>query len=395
MKISSIQALLVGAFLFFAGAVFAADAFMLQNIRTSESYGPFQLRKGEIVKIGNIRYQLGIAEKNRVSFKSVSDGLVYGPLQAVEGRLGVIGNATYCFHMAQQGATGKASGASGNSRAAADAGRLNPYIPTLPPMPERIAVPEEKPISSVPPKDLPALPDQSEAFRFSAWLALVDNTPVDWKLGSASSGDGAIERFSVGGDVIWHSWSAALMLSPSMKADDIVSHGAGITGASLDDGSGYALEIGYHRPFIVEGGWVASAGLRGQLRNDEGTLTTVSLVSSGIADTNSEGNVKSEYIHRSASVTIRELSLWLDVELAYNMDDWWGVYTDFSIQPISEYSISGSIPYGSGKLSLDAERSIPVAVTFGGWYVYERWRLFADFTVGADRQFRLGGGCDF
>ena len=70
---------------------------------------------------------------------------------------------------------------------------------------------------------------------------------------------------------------------------------------------------------------------------------------------------------QSSSITIRELSLWIDLELAYSEDNW-GAYAGVYIQPVSDYNVSGSVHYGEGSLPLDAERALPIDVTAGGWY---------------------------
>ncbi len=261
-------------------------------------------------------------------------------------------------------------------------------------MPEMIEVPEQQPQRVVQPKDLRALPETVPVFQVDAWLSLVDNTPLDWKIDSAGAGDGAMERVSIGGGVEWNYWIASATLSPFVECDDIASGGSGITGASFKDGTGWSLAGGYRRPFLVEGGWKASAGIRGQIRQDSGDLNAHSVSRTGVTDTNGVVQLSSELQSQTSSITVRELSLWIDLELSYS-DEIWGVYAGISIEPVSEYDVSGSIRYGEGTLSLDAERQTPLSVTFGGWFVLDKWRLFSDLTVGADRRFRIGCGYDF
>lgn len=366
----------------------------MHDLKTSVQYGPFSIQKGVRVKLNDATYELKTSKAGEVTFLSLANGVSYGPFQVVEGRLGVIGRSTYCFHA---GSAIKNIPSESDKPVKRNTRRENsPKEVAQPPpaMPEMIDVPEQQPARVVPPKYLPRLPETPSVFRGYGWLAFVDNTPLDWKLNSADGGDGALERFSLGGDIAWNHWFGSLSLSPFVKCGDIVAPSTGITGASFDDGTGWSIGIGYRRPVLVEGGWSASAGIRGQIRQDSGDLSTHTLISTGESDTNVLGNVKSEYRSNTTSLTLRELSLWLDVELAYNQDCW-GVYADCSIQPVSEYNVSGSIPYGTGHLSVDVERSTPIAISFGGWYGFDRWRLFSDFSVGADRLFRIGCGYDF
>ncbi len=379
-------ALLAAVLLLFSGTCFAAGAFTMQNIRDSTVYGPFRLAAGEKVHVGGVTYELLTPAADRVSFRSLANGVVYGPIQVVDGRLGVVGNATYRLKPAS------APGASRTGAAAAQR-RVEPFVPQPPAMPKMIEVPEEQ-RRTVPAKDLRALPETAPVFRVLSWLAPIDNSKVDWELDSSSAGDGAIERVSFGGGIEWHHWIGELTLSPFVKCGDIAKGGSGVTGASLEDGTGWSLAGGYRRPFLVEGGWTASAGLRGQIRQDSGDLEARTVASSSVTDTNGVVSVQSTRVTRTSSITVRELSLWIDLELAYS-EDVWGLYVDVSIQPVSEYSVSGSIRYGEGSLSVDAERPLPLSATAGGWYSLYGWRIFSDITLGTDQRFRIGCGYDF
>jgi hypothetical protein len=384
MKGKKTFAAVTAALLLSAGTGLAQDAFTMLNIRDSRVYGPFRLKSGETIHIDGASYQLLTPAAGRVSFKSLANGIVYGPLQVVDGRLGVVGNATYRLK--------PASAASVPAQAAATP-RAEPFVPQPPAMPEKIPVPEQQ-RRVVPAKDLRALPETTPVLRALAWLAPMDNTPLDWKIDSSSAGDGAIERVSLGGEAEWNHWVASVTLSPVVESGGIAKGGSGITGASLKDGTGWSIGGGYRRPFLVEGGWSASAGLRGQIRQDSGDLTAHTVASSSHTDTNGVVSVLSERRTETSSITVRELSLWIDLELAYSQDVW-GIYADVSIEPVSEYDVSGSIKYGEGSLSIDAERSLPLSATFGGWYRMDNWRFFADLTLGNDERLRLGCGYDF
>ena len=380
---------LIAIFVLVASLSFAGEVFSFQNLRDSSIQGPYRLRKGERISLDGITYEVQTPSTGRVSFKSLSNGVVYGPIQAIDGRIGVIGNASYCLREA----TGNAAVVTPRQQQTANA-RPDPFVQPPPAMPAMIDVPETQTQTLVKPKDLRPLPDSPSVFRALGWLAPIDNTSVDWKIDSAKSGDGAIERTSIGGDVEWNNWIASLALSPFVECGEIASGGTGVTGASFEDGVGWSIEGGYRRVFLSEGGWTAKAGLRGQVRQESGDLSVHSVILRDETDTNGVVNVKSEHHTQSSSLTIRELSLWIDISLEYAMDNW-GAYAGVYIQPVSAYNVSGSIHYGEGSLSLDAERSTPIDIMVGGWYYIDIWRVFADLTVGADIRFRLGCGYDF
>ncbi len=387
--IHTTRSFVAAVILLFASVSFGGEVFSFQNLRDSSMQGPYRLRKGERISLEGITYEVQTPSAGRVSFKSLSNGVVYGPIQAVDGRIGVVGNASYCLRAAADNAAVVLP----RPQQAANA-RPDPFVPPPPAMPAMIDVPETQTQTLVKPKDLRPLPDSPAVFRALGWLAPIDNTSVDWKIDSSKSGDGAIERTSIGGDVEWNNWIASLALSPIVECDDIASGGTGVTGASFEDGTGWSIAGGYRRVFLSEGGWTARAGLRGQIRQENGDLSVHSVIRRDEADTNGVVTVISENRTQTSSLTVRELSIWIDIELEYAAENW-GAYAGVYIQPISDFNISGSIHYGDGRLSLDAERALPIDIMAGGWYGFDRWRIFADLTVAADTRFRLGCGYDF
>jgi hypothetical protein len=372
-----------------AAAVTANGAsFSLVNVRDSRTYGPFDAKNGARAVIAGVPYSIQVTQGERVSFTSVATGAQWGPLQLVEGRLGVIGNGTYKV------VSVTSTPAQGGNAAASAGAAHDPFVPAPPAMPQMIDIPEQQPKRTVAPLDLPSLPKARSQLRVAGWIAPIDNTPVDWKIASKGAGDGAIERTSFGAEIDWRGWGFAASVSPMVKCDGIVADGTGLSGVSIEDGTGWAASLGYKRPFLVEGGWSALAGVRGLVRKDSGDLKSSSLVSTGETDTNMVGNVKSEYRSSKSSADITEISFWIDLELAYE-GECWGTWLGLSIEPVCEYDVSGHIPFGGDKLSLKAKQSTPIAGIFGGWYEYEGVRFFADVAVGANRLVKIGCSHDF
>ena len=359
------------------------SSFYLQETKSSALYGPFPVKSGFRVQLNGQSYALRIVGKDRLAFLA-PDRQIFGPLQMVEGRLVNLRGSMYAFYLHEDKTAPV-------PRQVNRASRPEPFIPAPPPRPKPISVTEETPHRVVPAKDLPELPRAENTLAFAAWLAFVDDTPIDWKVDSLNGTDSALERTTIGVDCFWNAFSARLSYSPSLKSGDIVPNGVGITGSSLDDGSGVALQVGYSRPFLKEGGWVASAGVRGSLRRDKADLTTRSLTGHGV-DTN--GLVSADYISATTSLTIDEYSIWLDLKLGYSADVW-GVHAGFSIQPVSEYKIDGDFVFGGKRYSIECDRDVPIAFGFGGWYDYRDIRYFGNISFGATELFRLGALYEF
>lgn len=356
-----------------------SDPFYLRESKSSAMYGPFPVKSGASVPLAGKTYQLRIVGKDRLAFLA-PDREIFGPLQMVEGRLVSIGGSMYAFYPAKRGNVP----ANGPRPVKRDGSK--PFIPAPPPRPAPIPVTAETPHRVVPARDLPALPSSDRRLEFSAWLALIDDTPIDWKVDSLSGNDSTMERKTIGADCFWDAFSARIAYSPSVESGDIVPTGVGIVGSSLEDGSGVTLQLGYHRPFLQEGGWTASGGVRGAFRHDKADLKTKTLTGGGV-DTN--GYVSADYVVKTSSLTINEYALWLDLGLSFSQGVW-GLHADFSIQPISEYKIDGEFMYAGKGYSVECDRSTPIAFGLGGWYEYRRIRFFAEAVFGADELFRVG-----
>ena len=384
------------AVLFLVAAVQAAGQFFLTETRDKSVAGPYTMYDGAKVRIGGVLYEIQSRENDRASFVSTADKSSFGPFQLVDGRIMRIGDGSYSFSW-KSASRNQAAPVASHSAASASAGVPRPVrekpiaeFDPIPPKPEMLDVPEPERQRTVAPLNLPALPNASRPLAWAAWLAPVDMTPVEWSVESASGSNSDIKRFSVGGAITLNSWLAEAQLSTGVKCGEIIPEGLGISNSSMDDGSGWSLGVGYKRPFLREDGWTASAGLFGRIRQDKGDLTATTLVSTGSTDTNNLGNVYSEFETSSSSVKVTELTLRIDLELAYEQE-FWKAYVDILVQPVSEMDVSGGIRYGDDMLGVSAKHNDPIGLRVGGWYeLDEGWRVAGDLTVGMESLLRLG-----
>lgn len=377
-----------------AVSVFARD-FTLNHPRTSTLFGPYRFQTGARARLGGVPFEIKIHDENDFSFKSLSDGKVFGPFQAVPNRLVKIEGEIYVFNWdhntVEHAVPVKPVKSAAEKAYEADSAPI--VVPDLPPEPEkptRLEIPEDQHKIFVPPKNLADLPDPSESLEVLAWLAFVDTTPIDWEINSKKGKKTEIDRVTLGGDINWNCWRAQIALSPSVKSGGIVPTDDG--DAKIDSGSGWLLALGYDRPFLLESGWSVNAGIHGMIRQDKGDLVSDSYVIDSQADTN--GVYSMSMKHASSSVTLTEMSLWVDLGLSYTYDSWC-IYGNFSFEPFSEYDVSGDLLYGGTVLELDAERNSPISMKVGGWYLFGQYRFFADMTFFADMRFRIGCGFPF
>lgn len=388
----------------FTFASFAAGAtharYTLSETRTQTVSGPFTLFDGARIRLGGELYRVNIGSDRRITFTSPA-GTPFGPYQMVPGRIMQIGKAMYSFDWAgassRDGRTASSShdgrtgfGQRGSGAAEAPASAPIATFAPMPPKPELIEIPPEVEHRSVPSLDLPALPDASRPLAWNFWLAPIDRTPFKWRVESVSGRDVDFERTSAGAGLSLNSWMAEAAYSTSGKSGAIVPEGLGFSGSSIEDASGFALALGYKRPFLVEGGWTASAGIMGRIRQEKGDISSSALVATGEADTNDVGNVISEYQTRSSSIKISEKTLRLDFELGYRIESF-RIFGDLVLQPLSSVSVSGKLPYGDDNLKISAKHDDAVGVMFGGSFdLPADFKIFADCTILCETRLRLG-----
>lgn len=387
-------------FFLFTFASFAAGAtharYTLSETRTQTVSGPFTLFDGARIRLGGELYRVNIGSDRRITFTSPA-GTPFGPYQMVPGRIMQIGKAMYSFDWAgassftsESGAVPRAAAAPASSRAAAQSSAPIATFAPMPPKPELIEIPPEVEHRSVPSLDLPALPDASRPLAWNFWLAPIDRTPFKWRVESVSGREVDFERTSAGAGLSLNSWMAEAAYSTSGKSGAIVPEGLGFSGSSIEDASGFALALGYKRPFLVEGGWTASAGIMGRIRQEKGDISSSALVATGEADTNDVGNVISEYQTRSSSIKISEKTLRLDFELGYRIESF-RIFGDLVLQPLSSVSVSGKLPYGDDNLKISAKHDDAVGVMFGGSFdLPADFKIFADCTILCETRLRLG-----
>lgn len=361
----------------------AASRFTLAETRTGAVSGPYTLYNGARIRVGGELFKIIIDGDRRVSFVSET-GEKYGPYQPVPGRIMQIGNAMYSFN--RQGASAQTAT---RPREPAKEAPIAEFAP-LPPKPEPIAIPDETPRRSVTPLNLPSLPDADSPLAWKAWFAPVDNTPLKWEVESFKGKSADFKRKTLGAGLSYDSWFGEAAYSFSGESPAMIPDGLGLSGTSIDDASGWSFGIGYKRPFLKEGGWTASAGLFGRIRQDKGDARATSFVSTGEADTNNAENVVSSYAEQKSSVKISEKTLRLDFDLSYGYGRFCG-YAGLRLQPVSSVSVSGHIPSGDEKLKLSAKHDDAIGFSCGSSYSFSNsLNIFAELEMGIETRLRLG-----
>lgn len=362
------------------------NRFTLANTKSGQISGPFTIYHGARVRLGGDLYRISLDGDRRISFSGGPNGESYGPYQTVDGRLMQIGDAMYSFSW---GAAARPTVQSPAPKKPAREAPIAEFAP-MPPKPEMIAIPAETERRTVKPLDLPSLPDASKPFEWNFWLAPIDSTEFKWKVESVEGNSADLERRTVGAGLSLNSWSADAAYSTSGKSSAVLPDGLGLSGTSIDDASGWSIGAGYKRPLLKEGGWTASAGIFGRIRQDKGDLSATTLVSTDVADTNNLGNVISSFESSKSSVKVTEKTVRLDFDLGYRYRSFYG-FAGLQLQPVSSVSVSGSLPNAGDNLKISAKHDDPIGFVAGGfWEFGNGLRVFSDFSLGIDKRLRFG-----
>ena len=370
------------AFAFGVHTLTGAESFTLQAVRTERVFGPYTLQDGGRAQVDGHGYQMRIVPPDRLSFISLASGRVYGPVQTIEGRLLELNGQMYAFSWRV------ATAATAPAAFAVTPREQPPPLAPPPPIPEPIPIP---PLADpAPPKPRTPLPPPSTAWHVIGWLAPFHDSALQWKVDGKRGRESDLSRTTLGGAMSWHGWTASLGLSPSVSGGALLPYGMDVTEAELDDGTGWSMSLGYRRPFLRQGRWEAAFGGRFSISQDKLDLKSTTAV--GHAGTNATIDVV--YESDTSNVTVTELALWLDMGLSYSRE-WWGLFGSLNLQPLGSLDVEGGLNLDGQKLSIEAERSQPLAFGFGAWAGVSPWRGFADYTVGTESSLRIGVMYDF
>ncbi len=353
--------------------------FSLEQTRTGERLGPFELRDGAAITLGERAYRLRRAADRRVSFQELGSGEVYGPFELVAGRIIEVGPAFYTVADLIRVEAGQAPPA-----------RLPPSVSAPPPPPPPIisavdaaSSPAVRPVA--PPR--PLLPEVDPGLRLSGWFALWQSTPLDWKVGDRSGREAALERVGLGVSSLWDGWTTEASVAADVHSGDLVPTGLEYGGASLEEGSGWRLSGGYQRPFRRDGSWEVVGGVRLAYAHMQADLVSSVLAPGSVATNQTQELV---YVSRRESVSVDEWSAWIDVGATYRVGAW-RLQGGLSVVPWNALTVDGDLAAANGTpMSLDASRTTPLVGTVGASYAIARWRLFGELATGAEGLFRCG-----
>lgn len=345
--------------------------FSLRDASSGMSFGPYTLYNGARIRLSGALYEVVLPGDGRISFSEIGGKAAYGPYQTVDGRFMRIGGRSYLF-----------SGVGDSAPQAplpAKSGPLASFAP-VPPRPERIRVPDEPASKGIAPLDLPALPSAKRDPYWSARLTAENERKMKWKADSLLGTKSPIRRRSIAALAGINSWHFGVEKTSGVESGNILPPGLGVLSSSMSGGSGYSLEGGYKRPFLVEGGWKASLGVRAKFRKEEGDLKSVALLDTGSGDTNNLDNVLSEYAESVSRIKLSEKRVMVDLELAYVRNPLTG-FVSVTLEPYCDVSVSGSLYDGKRQAKISAEPEGAIGVKFGVEYALGGgWRIGADFS---------------
>jgi len=167
--------------------------------------------------------------------------------------------------------------------------------------------------------------------------------------------------------------------------DDVLEESTSIPRVETESGTGWRLGAGYIYEVFEESSWGTSVSLRGELSHDEVDLRFTSLQD----DRSSSNAYDLVYASDSTTVGIDEAAVWAAMRVFYAPGEW-GMYFDVAGTLFSSVTVDGEFSVTGVDYELEADRTHPLMGTVGGWYDLDRWRVYADLSVGTDTGVRIG-----
>ena len=224
----------------------------------------------------------------------------------------------------------------------------------------------------------------------------------DWELGGLSGGRKKdLKALRLGAKGEWNGFSGEFgVVSGAKTTGSLVSDGVSLSSLRFSDGDGFFFSAGYDWRFRIDGGWSASVGARASWERISGTVSARSTkrqTDYEIDPVSGVTNAVSSYNYGSWShdATLTEFRATAVASIRY--DEWyWGLNAAFLIDCVADTSLSADVPVLGRDYGLEADRSQPVGLRFGGWYSpVDHWTLEAAVTVGSETTLRLAAGWYF
>ena len=223
----------------------------------------------------------------------------------------------------------------------------------------------------------------------------------DWQLGGLQGGrKNSVKSSRLGVKGEWNGFSGEFGFSTGAKTSGtLVADSVSLSSLRFSGGDGFFLSAGYDWRFLIDGGWSASVGARAAWERVSGTVSarsTTLQVSDDVDATGATNSVSSyRYGSWSQDATLSEFRATAAASIRY--DEWyWGLNATFLIDCVSDTSVSADVPVLGRAYKLEADRSQPVGLAFGGWYSpADHWTLEASVVVGSETTLRLAAGWYF
>ena len=399
---------------FFAAAVFAAFSvsagsykqFWLTEALTGRTVGPIVDRPGNRFECGGEKWIILKTDRpGEIDFADLATLTPQGPYDLVEQRMIDLGPKAYVFV--------KIEDFDGDDPAA-DRSVVSQAVREKP-KPGRHEWSGERPerwvLGPVPSTNPRAHKEYASPWKMQqlrlapsvvGFIEPSRSVQYDWELGGLSGGrKKQLKEFRLGAKGEWNGLTGEFgVVSGAKTTGSLVADGVSLSSLRFSDGDGFFAAVGYDWRFKIDGGWSASVGAHAAYERVSGKVSARSTspkTTYDIDETTGVTNAVSSYGFSSWSqdATISEFSATAVAAIRY--DEWyWGLNTAFLIDCIADSSVSADVPVLGRKYDLEADRSQPVGLRFGGWYSpADNWTLEGSLTVGSETTLRLAAGWYF
>lgn len=354
-------------------------------LRTGETFGPYDLIEGRIMRIGKRSFTL-------IDIEEVSAPLIDEPVLPAPSR-------PPALHTSDPLPAVRTPPSVGQPRPAR-------YRPRVPPSPSDSSVPSAE--SMIPkrkprPRQIPVhtpapLPPPKPAI--GLFFTLVDSTYYDAEVaGTTSRSSTTIDRRRIYASVdrAPFMFQAGLLFSSEWD-ESVDGPNATFEDAGLADGSGWYISAGLQHTRAMAPNWKATfygeASFQREsltLQYDYWTSSTVINETNGVADI---PQTSYGYASRSSDATLTEWVIQLGARIAYQ-GPVWGAYGALQFIPLSDTSLDATIDSGPVAFDIELDRTHPFLVLGGLTFDTSLARFVGELRGGEELRLTLGAVREF
>jgi len=341
-----------------------AATFQLQAVLSKETYGPFEFRSGNFVKVESGVFKLQILQDRSFKLVSSDTGEAYGVYELTPGRIIDVGDVL--FTITDIKTPPPPVGTAGNA-----AGRQVPVSRSM-------------------------LADTALGLE----IELLDAVKYDWAINGAKGENAeSVDRNEATLRFRKSFLTGRLGLVTAADWDNtIAGDGSTFENATIEKGAGWLVGLGVDVPIFQDGRWTAN--VLGEVSYRQETLSlqygaweVQSIVSTTTTNSGASNVVTTttnlDFINYDEDATLTETLVTLGASIAYEAPAWF-IYAGLKTLPWSDAALDATVVVSDKKFEITFERNDPVMAYGGIGFILAGTKCYVEVEGGGENAVRLG-----